>query len=116
MTSTIYYMWYLLENYASNDEIKYLVDETEMYFVPLLNPDGYIYNQTTDPNGGGMWRKNRRPNSDGTFGVDLNRNYSHGWGTTGISWNTSDDTYPGTSAFSEPETQAMKVFCEQHDF
>lgn len=116
MTSTIYYMWYLLENYATNDEIKYLVDETEMYFVPLLNPDGYIYNQTTEPNGGGMWRKNRRPNNDGTFGVDLNRNYSHGWGTTGISFDPSDDTYPGTGAFSEPETQAMKWFCEQRDF
>lgn len=116
LTSTIYYMWYLLENYATNDEIKYLMNETEMYFVPLLNPDGYIYNQTTNPNGGGMWRKNRRPNTDGTFGVDLNRNYSHGWGTTGVSFNTSDDTYPGTGAFSEPETQAMKWFCEQRDF
>ena len=32
--------------------------------------DGYIYNETTNPNGGGMWRKNRRDNGDGTFGID----------------------------------------------
>ena len=56
LSEVIFYMWYLLENYDNSEEIKYLVDNTEMYFVPMINPDGYIYNQTTDPNGGGMWR------------------------------------------------------------
>jgi carboxypeptidase T len=116
LSATLFYMWYLLENYETNDEIKFLVDETELFFVPLINPDGYIFNQTSEPNGGGMWRKNRRPNTNGTFGVDLNRNYSHGWGTTGISFNPNNDTYPGVSAFSEPETQAIKWFCEQRNF
>ncbi|MBI2258402.1 MAG: immune inhibitor A [Flavobacteriia bacterium] len=116
MISTIYYMWYLLENYDNNVEIKRLVDESEMYFIPLLNPDGYVYNETTNPNGGGPWRKNRRNNNDGTYGVDLNRNYSYDWGTTGISFDTDSDVYPGTGPFSEPETQAMKWFCEQRDF
>jgi carboxypeptidase T len=115
LTSTIFYMWYLLENYENNPEIQFLVNETEMFFIPLLNPDGYIQNQTTNPNGGGMFRKNKRNNGDGTFGVDLNRNYNHAWGTTGVSFNTSSDTYPGTGPFSEPETQAMKWFCEQRD-
>ncbi len=116
MTATIFYMWYLLENYAGSSEIQYLVDNTEMYFVPCVNPDGYLYNESTDPNGGGMHRKNRR--DVGTFnkGVDLNRNYSYGWGTTGVSFNLNNDTYPGTGPFSEPETQAMKWFCENHEF
>lgn len=116
LSSTIFYMWYLLENYASNPEIQFLVNETEMYFVPMLNPDGYIENQTTEPSGGGMWRKNKRNNLDGTFGVDLNRNYDYEWGTTGISFDTSSDVFPGDSAFSEPETQAMKWFCANRDF
>jgi hypothetical protein len=116
MTEVIYYMWYLLENYASSPEIQHLVDNSEMYFVPCLNPDGYIYNETTDPNGGGMHRKNRRNVGSTNKGVDLNRNYSYGWGTTGISFNTNDDTYPGTGPFSEAETQAMKWFCENHEF
>ena len=42
--------------------------------------DGYIYNETTNPNGGGYWRKNRRANADGSYGVDNNRNYSYHWG------------------------------------
>lgn len=118
VSQLIYYMWYLLENYNSNAEIKYLVDNLEMYFVPCVNPDGYIRNQTTNPNGGGMWRKNRRNNGNGTFGVDLNRNYGYNWGydNSGSSPNTSSDTYRGPSAFSEPETQAMKWFCENHQF
>jgi len=116
LSEVIFYMWYLLENYATSEEIQYLLNNTELYFVPMINPDGYIHNQTTNPNGGGMWRKNRRLNSGGSYGVDLNRNYSYGWGTTGVSFNQSNDTYPGTEAFSEPETQAIKWFCENRDF
>ncbi len=116
MTATIFYMWYLLENYATSEEIQHLLDNTELYFVPCLNPDGYIYNEVNDPNGGGMHRKNRRDVGTSNKGVDLNRNYSYGWGTTGISFNTNNDTYPGTGPFSEAETSAMKWFCENHDF
>lgn len=112
----IYYMWYVLENYSSNPEIKYLVDNTEMYFVPMVNPDGYVYNQTNSPNGGGLWRKNRRNNGGGNYGVDLNRNFSYQWGTSGVSFNPAADTYPGPNAFSEPETQAIKSFIEEHQF
>lgn len=116
MSATIFYMWYLLENYAGSEEIQHLLNNTEMYFVPCLNPDGYIYNELTDPNGGGMHRKNRRNVGTSNKGVDLNRNYSYGWGTTGISFDPNNDTYPGTGAFSEAETQAMRWFCENHDF
>ena len=116
MSETIFYMWYLLENYDTNPEVQYLVDNTQMFFVPCINVDGYIYNQTDQPGGGGMHRKNRNP-SVGSFngGVDLNRNYSYGWNTTGVSSNENNDTYPGTSAFSEPETQAIQWLVEYHN-
>lgn len=118
LSQLIFYMWYLLENYGTNPEVTYLVDNTEMFFVPMVNPDGYIYNETTDPNGGGMWRKNRKNNGGGTYGVDLNRNYGLYWGfdDAGSSPDPSSDTYRGTSGFSEPETQAVKFFCENHTF
>jgi hypothetical protein len=117
MSEVIFFMWYLLENYATNAEIKYLVDNTELYFVPCVNPDGYLYNEQTNSSGGGMWRKNRRANSNGTFGVDLNRNYGYMWGSNvGSSPTPSSDTYRGPTAFSEPETRMMKRFCEDHHF
>lgn len=114
----IMYMYYLLENYNTDPEIHYLLDNTELYFMPCVNPDGYVYNETTNPNGGGMWRKNRRDNLDGTHGVDLNRNYGLDWGydNTGSSPNTNDDTYRGDVPSSEPETQIVENFCAAHNF
>jgi PKD repeat protein len=116
LMETIFYMWYLLENYSSSEEIQYLVNNMQLYFVPCINPDGYVYNESTNPNGGGMWRKNRRNNGGNVYGVDLNRNYSYGWGTTGTSTNTSNDTYCGPSPFSEPETQAIRWLVQNNDF
>ncbi len=117
LSQLIFYMWYLLENYNTDAQIKYLVDHTELYFIPCLNPDGYVYNQTNSPGGGGMWRKNRR-NNGGSFGVDLNRNYGRFWGydNVGSSPNGNDDTYRGTAGFSEPETQLIRDFCNTHQF
>lgn len=117
LSQLIFYMWYLLENYNTNAHVKYLVDHTEMYFVPCINPDGYVYNQTNSPGGGGMWRKNRR-NNGSSFGVDINRNYGQFWGydDDGSSPNGSNETYRGPSAFSEPETQMIRDFCNAHQF
>ncbi|WP_299149522.1 M14 family zinc carboxypeptidase [uncultured Dokdonia sp.] len=117
----VYYMWYLLENYEDNLEVKAIVDNTELYFVPVINPDGYLYNQVTDPNGGGLWRKNRKNGN----GVDNNRNYDYhingdpnngSWGGPGSSTNPGSNTYHGTGPFSEIENQAIKWFVEQHNF
>ena len=125
LSQLIFYMWYLLENYDVDNEIKSIVDNTELFFVPVINPDGYLYNEKTDPNGGGFWRKNRRNNGNGTFGVDNNRNYeffidgnsSNGmWGGEGSSGNPDSQVYRGTGPFSEVENQAMKWFVEQHNF
>lgn len=118
LAQMIFYIWYLLENYGSDPEVTYLVDNTELYFIPCINPDGYVYNEQTDPNGGGLWRKNRRPNDDGSFGVDLNRNYGFEWGFDdfGSSPIPSTETYRGATPFSEPETQAVRDLCNTHNF
>jgi len=83
----------------------------------MVNPDGYTYNENTYPNGGGMWRKNRRVNGGNEFGVDINRNYGYKWGydNQGSSPDSSSETYRGPGAFSETETQAVKYFAEQHN-
>lgn len=118
VSQLIMYMYYLCENYATDSEVQYLVNNEEMYFIPLANPDGYVYNETTDPFGGGMWRKNRRNNGDGSYGVDLNRNYGYLWGYDNIGSSPSgwSETYRGTAAFSEAETQNIRNFANAHDF
>ncbi|QNJ98728.1 M14 family zinc carboxypeptidase [Constantimarinum furrinae] len=111
MAVTINYMFWLLENYATDPAVQYLVDNRELYFVPVVNPDGYFYNQQTDPNGGGMWRKNRSVNAGSSCrGVDLNRNYSFGYANdpSCSSTNPCSGTYRGPMAFSEPEAIAVR--------
>ena len=116
LQTLIFYMWYLLENYQTDPTIQALVDQSEIFFIPIVNPDGYAYNSTNSPTGGGNWRKNRRNNGDGSYGVDNNRNYDYHFAETGVSTSPSGDTWPGTAAFSEPENQAIKWFVEQHQF
>jgi hypothetical protein len=118
MMTIMYYMYYLLENYGTDPEVTYLVNNREIYFIPCINPDGYEYNRQTNPSGGGMWRKNRRLNSDNSYGVDLNRNFGYMWGinNTGSSGTPSSDTYRGTAPFSEPETQAIRDFTNTKSF
>jgi hypothetical protein len=113
MMQMFYFMYYLLENYNADPSVQYLVNNRELYFIPVVNPDGYEYNRSTNPSGGGMWRKNRR-NNGGSFGVDLNRNYGpyNYWNApnSGSSTSPSSETYRGTAPFSEPETQIIKNF------
>lgn len=111
MQLQIYFIEYLMENYGTIPEVTEVVDGRELFFLPCSNPDGYTYNEETNPNGGGMWRKNRRDNGS-SFGVDLNRNYPYYWGydDNGSSPSPSSTTYRGPSPGSEPETQAIMGF------
>lgn len=118
LAQLIFYMWYLLENYEEDEEIRYLLNNTALYFVPCVNPDGYLFNQQIEPDGGGLWRKNRRVLADGFVGVDLNRNYGFQWGfdNSGSSPNPQSDVFRGTAPFSEVETRAIRDFCQDHNF
>src|SRR5262249_2175906 len=98
--------------------VTYLVNNRELYFIPVVNPDGYVYNQTTNPNGGGRWRKNRRNSGGGAFGVDINRNFDYKWGydDVGSSPEPASEHYRGASPASEPETPAIQNFVLSRHF
>ncbi|MFH1725646.1 MAG: M14 family metallopeptidase [Elusimicrobiota bacterium] len=102
---------WLAEN-RERPEVRPLLETRDIYIVPLVNPDGSEFDIGT---GRYQWqRKNMRPNGNGSVGVDLNRNYGYGWGGQGSSGYSNSDTYRGPSAFSEPETQAVRDFVEAH--
>jgi len=103
---------YLLENYSREDRVRALVNSAEVWIIPLVNPDGLEYSILNYR----LWRKNRRLNRDGSYGVDLNRNYSYEWAhdDTGSSPEPSSAVFRGTGPFSEPETEAIrKLFQNQ---
>ena len=84
----------------------------DVWVIPVENPDGYQYTFTNER----YWRKNRRPNDNGSYGVDPNRNYPAFWGID--EWGSSGlqyaETYRGTAPASEPETQAIMAFHAAH--
>jgi hypothetical protein len=112
ITTTLptYFATYLLENYAADARVTDLIDNVEFFLIPVFNVDGYAYSWAADR----FWRKNRRRNSDGSYGVDLNRNWATGWGGIGSSGRTTSLTYRGVLAFSEPETRALRDFFRDH--
>ncbi|MGW5192470.1 M14 family zinc carboxypeptidase [Kribbella sp. NPDC004138] len=103
-------MHYVIDGYGQNAETTKMLDTTELWFLPVANPDGYDYTFVGDR----LWRKNLRDNNnDGQIapgdGVDLNRNLATKWGydNEGSSPDPSSDTYRGPSPGSEPESKAL---------
>lgn len=110
----------LAGRYNLDPQITEWVDNLEVWFIPMVNPDGYKYildNNLSFP----WWRKNLRDNNrDGVFdptvdGVDLNRNYDYNWADGGDgkpgSW-----FYRGSLPFSEKETQAIRDLALRENF
>ncbi|KXN66904.1 peptidase M14, carboxypeptidase A, partial [Conidiobolus coronatus NRRL 28638] len=103
-TTTQYIFNEFLTKRESDPTIKNILDQVEIIFIPIVNPDGYKYTKTFR-----LWRKNCNGR-----GVDLNRNFPFRWGGPGASTSPISDTYRGESAGSELETQAIiKYYTEQ---
>lgn len=103
---------YLLENYSREERVRNLVNSAEVWIVPLVNPDGLEYSILNYR----LWRKNRRLNQDGSYGVDLNRNYAYQWAydDIGSSPEPSSAVFRGTGPFSEPETESIRNLFQTH--
>jgi hypothetical protein len=107
----------LCAGYGTDSTITWLVNNREILIVPVMNPDGYVYN--SDSGGAGAyWRKNRRGPVPPNIGIDLNRNYGFKWGydDIGSSPSPSMETYRGPNRFSESEVEAIHQFERQHRF
>ncbi|MBN2537654.1 hypothetical protein JXB37_05205, partial [candidate division WOR-3 bacterium] len=101
---------YLCAGYAASPDVRRWVDSTEIWLVPVVNPDGFMYmfeSARSNP----WWRKNQRDNNEnGRFdysydGVDLNRNFDWRW-TVGGDTTPGSWVYRGPAPGSEAETQA----------
>ncbi len=108
----------LADSFETDPRIAEIVNSREIWLLPVINPDGYTYNEERDPGGGGMWRKNKRIVDGDTVGVDLNRNFPFMWGLDdyGSSPDPDWETYRGDSAASEPETRAVIDFVNSRNF
>lgn len=114
---------HLAEGYGQSAPVTELLDSTEVWVVPIINPDGHDVVE-----GGGddpiLQRKNLNANSGGCtgtgIGTDLNRNFPFQWGGEGASAEECAETHRGAEAGSEPETQALvdlsrQLFADRKD-
>lgn len=109
----------LLQHYGQDPMVTWLLDNREIWVMPMANPDGHARAAQ-----GQHWRKNTNrtdacnqgapPNS---YGVDLSRNYGYEWGQpAGSSAEPCNLTYRGAAPFSEPETQALRDLIPEKQF
>ena len=116
----LYSLQYILENYNQDEDVTQMVNECQIWFVPLINPDGHklsveeLYL---------MHRKNLRDNNNNLMpdyssadGVDLNRNFGYVWGYNNANDNTSSELYHGPEAWSEPETRYLRDLIRERRF
>ncbi|CAH1779378.1 unnamed protein product, partial [Owenia fusiformis] len=105
VSTCIYFIQTLLEQYNSDTNVRAMVDNYDFHILPVANPDGYEYSHTDDR----MWRKTRSPTDDFLCtGTDANRNFDAFWGEAGVSFDPCAATYPGTGPFSEVETRNIR--------
>ncbi|OLB77698.1 MAG: hypothetical protein AUI14_15335 [Actinobacteria bacterium 13_2_20CM_2_71_6] len=118
---------HLAQDYGTDAEVTALLNGTEVWVVPIVNPDGvdlvqqggnrpYLQRKNLDGSAGGSCPN--PPTGSSQIGVDLNRNTNNHWGTAGVSSSPCSQTFPGRSGDSEPETKAIeslfrKLFADQ---
>ncbi|CAE7834171.1 cpt [Symbiodinium sp. CCMP2592] len=113
LTVLLYFLGHLLEKYSRGDpDATYVLNMREIWFLPFVNPDGYIANKGLRNK---VIRKNRRPTCRSSVdgGVDINRNFAVHWSS---SFGGCSEEHGGSQPFSEPETQAFKKICEENVF
>lgn len=117
MRNVRYWMMWLCSNYERNGfsgyQATWILNNREIWCLPCNNVDGWVYNESTNPTGGGMHRKNMNWTAGGD-GIDLNRNWGVQWGGSGSSGDPGSQTYRGTGPLSEPESSNIDAFWQAH--
>jgi carboxypeptidase T len=120
----LFFIQYVVDHYtnATTPEVREAVDNTQIYLIPMVNPDGVEANT----------RKNMEPNHGPlgfnkevtSYGVNLNRNYDDNWFLYYLfpiryglpfAYPDSSMNYRGPYPFSENETKAVKQFADTHN-
>ena len=111
---------YLVSNYGVIDSVTAWIDSTQIWFIPLMNPDGhklvtegwhtYHRKNMRDNNANGI------PDHSTADGVDLNRNFGYVWGDNGASNDPNSNIYHGPNEWSEQEAVFARDLLYAHKF
>ncbi|XP_067107356.1 carboxypeptidase B isoform X1 [Osmerus mordax] len=112
--SPAFCQWFVkeaLSTYGSDTQMTSLLNQMDVFVLPVFNIDGYDYTHKRDR----MWRKTRsRSSGSSCYGADPNRNWNAGWCTTGASSNPCSDTFCGSKPESEIEVKNVADFIRKN--
>ncbi|XP_017262312.1 carboxypeptidase B [Kryptolebias marmoratus] len=112
--SPAFCQWFVkeaLSTYGSDSQMTSLLNQMDVFVLPVFNIDGYAYTHTNNR----MWRKTRSSRSGSScVGADPNRNFDAGWCTLGASSNPCSDTFCGYSPESEIEVKNVADFIRRN--
>ncbi len=116
----MYILNYLVSNYGVIDSVTAWIDSTQIWFIPLMNPDGH---KLVTEGWHTSHRKNMRDNNVNGIpdystvdGIDLNRNFGYVWGDNGASNDPNSNTYHGPIEWSEQESVFARDLIYAHKF
>ncbi|XP_060920440.1 carboxypeptidase B [Labrus mixtus] len=112
--SPAFCQWFVkeaLSTYGSDSQMTSLLNQMDVYVLPVFNIDGYDYTHKSNR----MWRKTRsRKSGSSCIGADPNRNFDAGWCSMGASSNPCSDTFCGYSPESEIEAKNVANFIRRN--
>ncbi|XP_047193887.1 carboxypeptidase B [Hippoglossus stenolepis] len=112
--SPAFCQWFVkeaLSTYGSDSQMTSLLNQMDVFVLPVLNVDGYDYTHKSNR----MWRKTRsRKSGSSCIGADPNRNFDAGWCSMGASNNPCSDTFCGYTPESEIEVQNVANFIRRN--
>ncbi|XP_034562433.1 carboxypeptidase B [Notolabrus celidotus] len=112
--SPAFCQWFVkeaLSTYGSDSQMTSLLDQMDVYVLPVFNIDGYDFTHKSNR----MWRKTRsRKSGSSCIGADPNRNFDAGWCSMGASSNPCSDTFCGYSPESEIEVKNVANFIRRN--
>lgn len=108
VSSSLYLLYEMIQYYENNPHDRKILANLDFLFIPVLNPDGYVYTWEHDR----LWRKNRQRNSLGTesncVGIDIDHSYDYHW--THSSDTICEEEYSGEFPFEAYESKVWKDY------
>lgn len=104
-TSTVNYLaWSFITSFTKEPMITKLLNEFDMVFIPVVNPDGFEYTWQVDR----LWRKTRQQTSlRFCRGMDLDRTFGYEWDGSAAQNDPCSESYGGDEPFQAVEAKQI---------
>ncbi|KAH7032823.1 uncharacterized protein B0I36DRAFT_320105 [Microdochium trichocladiopsis] len=104
-TSSVNYLaWSFIRAIDSDPLVTTILENFDIVFAPVINPDGYVYSWDVDR----LWRKSRQPTTLSICpGFDLDHSFGFRWNSLQHQDEQCSESYGGHTAFEAVEAKQL---------